>query len=225
MIGNRLWVLGAVLVSIAVVALGWFLGVSPRLDEISSADSQRATVEQQNDLARARIAKLKADYANLDQVAAQLDQLRESLPPSADYQGFLAELNDIAGKRDAKLTSFVPTAPTVFTPASAAPSDATATGDGASALPDGTLVTIPVSLSASGSYPDLLDLMGDLQKANRLYLVGGLNISSADDASTVTVTGDIFVEIDSSVTAPDDAVGGPAPTQSPTPDASGTPAP
>lgn len=230
---NRLWVLGTVVLSIALLALGWFIGVSPRLDEISAAIAQKIGVDQQNQITSAKIAQLKADYQNLDAVSAQLDQLRLSIPASADYTGFLQELNSIAGKNSTKLTSFVPSAPTLVTTDGSAPAatDGSATGTATTALADGALVSIPLSLSATGSSADLLDFVGDLQSAKRLVLTTSLNLAEAGDGFTLTVSGYMFVNVDSSVTAAGDAVSGPQPTQTPTPSESasntptGTPTP
>jgi Tfp pilus assembly protein PilO len=229
--GNRIWILGTVVLSVALLALGWFLGISPRLEEVSTANVQRATVEQQNAATQVTIERLKADYANLDQVAAELDELRRSLPPSADYTAFLRELNAIAGDNDATLTSFVPAAPTVFQPlaadgttTTAAPADPT-TDAAAAAIADGTLIAIPVQLAASGSYADLVRFVGDLQHGDRLYLANTVTISGDEGEFSVALDGNMFVEIDSTVTAPTDVVSEPQPTQTPEPPASATPEP
>jgi Tfp pilus assembly protein PilO len=226
MSGNRIWVLGTAVLSIALAALGWFLGVSPRLDQISTAKAQKVTVDQQNETTRATIAVLKAEYENLDAVEAELDELRLSLPPSADYTGFLRELTAIAGGNSAKLTSFVPAAPTVFTPGDP---EATAEAEAATpaegepvTIPDGTLISIPVALSASGAYTDLVEFIGDLQEGDRLYLASDVNITGGESEFTVAVNGYMFVEIDTSVTAASNAVNEPQPTQTPEPESTDT---
>lgn len=231
---NRLWQLGAAVVCIGIIALGWLLGVSPKLTELSAAKAETESVDQQNLATEAEIVQLKAEFENLDEVADELETLRASLPASADYARFLSELNTIAGDNDATLSGFSPATPVVLTdegtPADAAAVDPT-TDDAAAdpsaeaaALADGTLVAIPTTLSATGSFRDLLDFVEDLQYGERLYLVSGLTFAedSTNDDYTVTVTGYIYVEIDSSVTEPEDAIGEEAPV---TPEVTQTPEP
>ncbi|HPM53090.1 MAG TPA: hypothetical protein PK282_12730, partial [Rhodoglobus sp.] len=45
---NRLWIFGAVLASIAIVVLGWVVGISPKLAEGDAAATQRQNVDSQN---------------------------------------------------------------------------------------------------------------------------------------------------------------------------------
>jgi Tfp pilus assembly protein PilO len=223
MTSNRIWQLGATIVCIGIIALGWLLGVSPKLTELSAAKAETESVDQQNLATEAEIVQLKTEFENLDAVADQLATLRASLPASADYARFLSELNTIAGDNDATLSGFSPATPVVLTdegtPADAAAVDPTtedAAADPAAeaaALADGTLVAIPTTLSATGTFRDLLDFVEDLQYGERLYLVSGLTFAedSTTDDYTVTVTGNIYVEIDSSVTEPADAIGEEAP--------------
>jgi Tfp pilus assembly protein PilO len=215
---NRLWVLGTVLGCAVILALGWFFGVSPMLDQIGDSNTQKVTVDQQNRLSQARIAKLKADYENLDEVAAQLDQLRESMPPTADYDGFLGELNSLAGDDGVTLTGFVPADPEVLqigptaspTPGAAAP----AAGEG---VADGAVVSIPVQVNADGTYSHLVEFLGHLQAAKRLYLVASSTITGTGADYSMAVNGYIFVEVDSSLTVTPSPT--PAPTISATPSA------
>jgi hypothetical protein len=232
MSNNRIWILGTVVISIAVLVLGWFLGLQPRLAEAAAASAERVSVEQQNAARANQIEKLKSDFAGLDAVAAELQSLRESLPASADYTGFLNQLNDIAKENSATLTAFAPAAPVVLgDPAGLAASQAEeasgSAGSGAGAseeptgteLPDGSLVAIPTTLSASADFDDLLSFVGDLQHGTRLFLVSGLDFAGEDKAYTVSITGYVYVVIDSSVTDPDAAVSETAPTEMPTPTA------
>jgi Tfp pilus assembly protein PilO len=216
MSSTRVWVLGALVLSAALLVLGWVLGVSPRLAEIATVGEQTRSVQQQNKALEVTIERLRTDYRNLDAVAAQLAALRASLPASADYPGFLAELNAIAGRNSATLTAFTPGAPVVLGPQGAATPDAApppAEGTGSpAALADGTLVAIPVELSATGAFTDLLHLVGDLQSGRRLFLVGALAFSGTGSTYTANVTGYIYVGIDSSVAASAEAGTGPLPS-------------
>jgi Tfp pilus assembly protein PilO len=208
---TRLWALGTTIACIVIVALGWFFGVSPLLGRINAADAQRAVVEQQNATAAQRVERLKADFGNLAAVSEQLDRLRESMPPTADYDAFLGELNAIADADSVSLTTFVPAEPGVL--ALDGSSTAAPAPPGSEPVPvdDGSVVSIPVRLGATGGYSHLLDFLGDLQQAHRLYLVGDSSIEGEGRDYTITVDGYVFVTVDSSVTAPSS----PAPTIAP----------
>jgi len=50
---TRVWSFATVLLIIVVVALGWFLGISPKLAEAARFDSDRLAVQAQNEVTRA----------------------------------------------------------------------------------------------------------------------------------------------------------------------------
>jgi len=56
---TRVWSFATVLLIIVVVALGWFLGISPKLAEAARFDSDRLAVQAQNEVTRAAIAQLE----------------------------------------------------------------------------------------------------------------------------------------------------------------------
>jgi Tfp pilus assembly protein PilO len=193
---------------IAILALGWFLGVSPKLQEMTLAQESAVATDAQNLATQATTAQLKADFENLPAVSAELAKLRKSIPATADYTGFLNELSSIVDANDALLTGFTPSASIVLT-AGAAPAAPPAEGEVATELQDGTLVAIPTMISASGSLADLLGFVDDLQHSTRLYLVGSLSFNESTDLTgsfTVSVDGYAYVVIDSAVADPSEAV-------------------
>jgi Tfp pilus assembly protein PilO len=216
---NRIWILGTAVIAIAVLALGWLLGVSPALTEMSAARDSALAVDTQNQATSLSIVQLKADYEQVDAVALALETLRASMPASANYTTFLNELNTLADQNNAVLLTYSPSAPQVVNPAGEAPIPVVP----GEPLPDGTLVAISTDMSVTGTYTDLLGFMSDLQAARRLFLVSAFSFSEVDGAFTVTITGLTYVEIDSSVAASESAVSEDAPESAPV--AEETPAP
>jgi hypothetical protein len=246
---NRLWMIGAGLLSATIVALGWFLGVSPQLTALSAANAEIATVKALNEQQQLSLANMQADFANLDGVRAELDELRLSIPARTSYPDFLRDITKAAdsqvfltGMTAGAATIF--TAPEVETPPAETPVDGETAGETpeettpAPAAPIETndgFIAIPVTISFESDVPPFVNMMGALLKFDRLFLV--TNISSApkgesgdiSDVFTTTVTGFIYVMIDPSlpVIEPplEDLVLVPVPEATETPGATQTPTP
>jgi Tfp pilus assembly protein PilO len=221
---NRYWIFGTAVIVIAVAALGWFLGIQPRLAEAAAADTQRAGVAAQNAAYEVTLADLRTRYEDIDDLRADVAELREAVPAQADYSGFVAELNTIAtqaGVGIAHLTVseaswYASAAPTA--PADAPPAEPT---DGATPTPSPTdaatappadpvgvpvplstqfvngsnFVAIPVQIELSGDPAGFMNFVSALQLHPRLFLVTGF--SSGGDVPP-TVRGLLYVLLDGS---------------------------
>src|SRR5690606_26924168 len=117
--GNRYFVLGAVLASGGILAAGWFLGVQPKLAETAAANAAREAAVDQNALHEAQLKQLEQDYARIDELRATVAELREAVPAHHDYSGFVAELNTIATQTGATLPKVTVGDSTWYTPAPA----------------------------------------------------------------------------------------------------------
>lgn len=202
---NRIIAFAAVLVSGAIVALGWFLGVQPRLADASAAEVERSNVAATNAGLELQLAQLKEEYEQIDELRADVAELRASIPADADYSGFVAELNGLAGATGAGVTrlsigdaSWYANDLAQQPPAeeSTAPPAGTASADGAavpetsaeapvqvpidSSLVNGSnFVAIPVTIELAADYDQAAALMGALQKDKRLFLVTGFAYGGA----------------------------------------------
>ncbi|MET3564970.1 Tfp pilus assembly protein PilO [Leifsonia sp. 563] len=94
---NKLWIIGSVLVMAVVLALGWFLGISPQLASAASASLQRLDVQTLNATQEATLEKLKKDYASMDELNGQLAELSQSVPSDAAADAFVDEVDAIGG--------------------------------------------------------------------------------------------------------------------------------
>jgi hypothetical protein len=94
---GRLVTLVGGIIGVALIALGWFVVLSPLLDRAAELDAQRAQIEAQNEVERATLANMKAQYENLDELVLQLEELRLSVPGDQDLQAFFDHVAAAAG--------------------------------------------------------------------------------------------------------------------------------
>jgi Tfp pilus assembly protein PilO len=203
-VNNRIIAFAALLLSGAIVALGWFLGVQPRLADAAAAEAERENVVATNEGLEVQLAQLKKEFEQIDDLRAEVAELRASIPGDADYSGFVAELNGLSGATGAGVTRLSigdaswyanaaaeqpPAAETPAPPAGSASADGASTpvADGSpvqipidSSLVNGSnFVAIPVTIELSGDYAQATALMGALQKDKRLFLVTGFAFGGA----------------------------------------------
>ncbi|WP_209561715.1 hypothetical protein [Frigoribacterium sp. PvP032] len=200
---NRLKMIVAALTGVAVLALGFLLGVQPQLSAASAAADQRTSIETQNEGLRATLAQLVAENDQLSTLTADRDARRASVPDAADMPELIRQLDEMADAAGVPVTSFT-TADAVSyeMPASAAApvadaattegADADAAAPAAAAGPTAPTTftdpavtaanfsTIAVTVDIQGSYDQALDFVDRLQKGSRLFLV--TTISSTESA-------------------------------------------
>lgn len=220
---TRIWTFATVLITIVVVALGWFLGISPRLADAARFEAERQSVQAQNDLARAVIAQLEADFENLDELLLELGSLREEFPTDAQYDDAIEELltsllSAGLGLQSISINEPSPTTAIVLEE-DAPPPPSEIDGDGV--LPAGSLLRVPVSVTVTGPLSSALAYIEALQLSPRFSIVySGDYAIIADGSGTVTfsmimyvVSGDDLVNVQ------------PEPEPEPEPEPSATPSP
>ena len=217
---NRIWVLGTFLVCAAVLALGWFLGVSPQLDAASQADQQKQSIDDQNRARQAVIAGLKAQFAGIEDLRTQVTGLQAAIPADANLSQYVLQINDNAAVNGVGVASvafgdgvYVPLAAPVAPAAPAAPGAPAATPT-PTAVPTptptpaavpapvpaagivGKLVAIPVTLKVTGTYSGYLGFVNALQSGERIFLLSTMT-ATADAAVpgtfVVNIAGYIYV--------------------------------
>lgn len=203
--GNRFWAIGSVTLMIVLVLAGWFIGAQPLLSAAATADATRIQVESQNAANQAIINQLALDNENLPALAAEYQELQQSIPGSAGTSAFIDGLDSLANNAGVTVTGFTVGNPKPYTvPASAAtvptPTTTTAPSAGATAAPvvpvapvgsvavtsplitPDNFVGIDISVDVHGPYVAVLDFIKGLQGDGRLFLVTG--IVSAKDADS-----------------------------------------
>jgi Tfp pilus assembly protein PilO len=185
----RTWHLIAVLAVLVIVALGWFLGASPLLQQAAAADQSRAQVQQQNAQQRTVLASMRGQYDKLDELQAQMASLQLSVPGTADLDDFFDQVAAIASASGASITS--------ITAGEAQPYGLTAGGSGtpaksaasstpqptSSATPAASATPAPAATAAAPVAAAPKTPTGDL--ASKLYVVP-IDISLSSGPSQVT---------------------------------------
>ena len=218
---------------LVVVALGWLLGVGPRLAEAHRLDEERSAVEAQNEVGQAALTQLAADFDRRDEVLAELDTTRTLVPTSPDIESFLSEIADIAVGTGVSLGSYAASEAVAYTgtgvestPAAAAAAPATGTAapapstpaSGAAVIPDASslgLYYVPFTMTITGGPDQIMRFVGAVQEGPRLFISPSVTLSGAESGGspTATLTGYIFAL--PVATAPTDPAGATAPAAAP----------
>lgn len=200
----RLWVIGAVFVSLLVLGLGYLVGVAPRLAEAAAADSERQDVELVNVGYEATLLELQQLSENLPALEAELAALRQEIPEAPELSTLLGQLNDLAEAAGVEISEVTANAPVLF------PAE----------LLEGTgvtdLVAVPIRLSAAGGNLELSEFLSSMQFGQRLLLVERFDIVEDPAAGRLNLDGFIFVLPPEGAFLPTDEVGDAPPAEAPT---------
>lgn len=202
-----MWMIVAGILAVAVLAMGWFVGVSPKLDELNDANDQRATVEQQNLVLASKLKELEEQFQKIDELKAELAESQLGLPPGDELSSFLGQLHKLEAASGVKLTKFSASDGQSYV---AAP-DAT----GNPAITANNFVAITIDLTVIGSRAQIIEFLSDLQNGDRLFLVTKVNLaqeankSVTDDEEsaplasyTGSITGYVYVLVDPAAPPP-----------------------
>jgi hypothetical protein len=216
MTGNRLWMIGVALVAVVVVAIGWLVGISPMLEQGSAAAAQIRTVDAQNVAQRAALVPLRAQFNDLSALRAELKAIQDVIPETTDLDDFLDELKARADDAGVTISAFAAAEGTLYggaagtapaatapTPApSAAPSGAPTAAPTAAGVPaaaaaltgvEGTLFTIPITVTVDGPSDKVMAFTDSVQKNGRFFLVTSSTFSGSTTPPGGTLTGFVFV--------------------------------
>lgn len=185
MLANRTsrWSIGAALLCVVLLAVSWFLLISPRRADASAVRTQAVQADSQADALQVKLAELKAEFADLPKQKEKLKAIKLQLPPNADIPGFVRQLQSLAAESGVSLDSVTPSAPVVV---AAGATTSTAAGPG-------TVVSIPMGLVVTGDYFEASLFIKSLQtKISRSYLLTGIGAAPAPE-SAVAVTAEPVV--------------------------------
>ena len=133
---TRIYLLGAALAAVVVLAAGFFLGVQPQLAAASASDSERSSIETTNAQYRKELDRLAERARSLPSMKATLARLQKSIPASAETPQFLDQLNATSTATGVTISAMTIGDPTSYQPpaTAVAPTESTPT-DTASASP------------------------------------------------------------------------------------------
>lgn len=188
------WAGGAVLLALAVCAATWLLLVSPRQQLAADLRDQTAATAAPNDLLQAQVLQLEAELGDVPQTRAEVAALREQVPVDADLATLLRQVTELSDRAGANLTGVTPTEP-----ATAAGAEATAAAEagttGATAPPAPGVQVVPVTITATGTFSQVQDLLRLVQvELPRAVLVRSVALTSGEDAGALqlALTADAF---------------------------------
>lgn len=103
---NRLLLIVAAITGVAVLALGFLLGVQPQLAAGAEARSQQESVDAQNDALRAATAQLRAESERLPELRAELATAEASVPAEAAMPTLLRQIDEMATGSNVTVSGF-----------------------------------------------------------------------------------------------------------------------
>jgi hypothetical protein len=181
---TRVWTFATVITIVVVVALGWFLGVSPKLAEMNRYDTERAAVVLQNQLSRTTLAQIEADFERLDEFEQQLSALQAEFPELPEYADAVETFLRGLVSEGLTLESLVIEEPVA--------ADPTVVPDQFGQVPPGTLLRLDVVADAKGEFSSALAYIDALQRSDRFTIVPSFIFSDgriAEERSTaITIT-------------------------------------
>jgi Tfp pilus assembly protein PilO len=194
---NRIWVLATAILVVAILALGWLLGVAPRLAEVAASSEQIVAAEAQNALLEADIADLKKKFEELDLSRDEILEIRKALPPHADEADFLRIISELAVGSGVSVGNILINDPAGFVPGAFAESGGPVVEISPLVTAE-NLLTIPITVSVLGDLAQVLKFVGTLQDSERITTIDALNVAyeSATGLYSTTLNGFIYVLID-----------------------------
>ncbi|MEA2169974.1 MAG: hypothetical protein QOF76_3274 [Solirubrobacteraceae bacterium] len=214
---RQLWLLTA-LGSLAVLALGYFLLVSPQASKAAALREEADTQLQVNRGIQTKINQLNAQKKNRPELDRELEQFAVRVPSNPALPALIRSLSDAADQAGVDLVSVSPAAPAF--------AKSGGTSAGLVAGPNGTvLVQIPVAIQVVGSYPAVSQFFNELESLPRALTVaqfavvpgvpGGVAVGAAAAADQNLLTANISSTVVMTTKAPTVA----APVSAPAPDA------
>jgi len=182
---NRLWLVGTAIVVIAVLALGYLLGISPKLTELAAGEASLTAVRAQNAQEQAKLLSLQEQFENIDELQEQLDELQAAIPSDVSLPDFIRQLNELAATTQVRIDSITTGLPEAYiTPE--VPGTMLDADRNVVPLPaaPASLITVNFSIKVSGPAGSIQNFTEGLQKGKRLFLARGLVINSVIVSAT-----------------------------------------
>lgn len=149
----------AVVAGFGVLAVFYTFMLRPNWDRAAALMKEQEQTEQQLQTANSTLERLKALEKQAKSFEVELVKAKKALPDEAEVSTLLIEISKIVEDSGVEMSSFSP---------------------GGSAA-SGSAQSMPVGLSLTGSFFDLLDLLSRIQSSPRYLKVAGLSISPSGE--------------------------------------------
>jgi Tfp pilus assembly protein PilO len=188
---EKLWVAGGVLGAAALVAIGYFLFISPQYGQADQLVKDRAAAAGRLAVLQQRLAELNKQNEKLAQYQAEVARNRKALPTEPGLSDLLRELQTAGDTTGVQVSGLTVGGATAISAAGA------------------QLYALPLTLTATGTVDRLHEFLNQLQQVQpRALLISGANLTASDQGgASLTLTLRAFMAK-------------PAPSASPSPSAS-----
>ncbi|HVB26889.1 MAG TPA: type 4a pilus biogenesis protein PilO [Mycobacteriales bacterium] len=170
----RQWTVLTAAGALGVLAVGWFLLVSPQHTRAATLRTQAASQEQSNQSLANQVAALSAQGRELPKVQADLAKLATELPNNPGLPSLIRDLSSAADDAGIELVSLAPTTPAYVT--TTTPTGGTTTSSSTSAATP-QLAQIQLTIGVSGNYYNLEQFLYALEHLPRAMLVSGMQLA------------------------------------------------
>ncbi|HET9516406.1 MAG TPA: type 4a pilus biogenesis protein PilO [Actinoplanes sp.] len=189
---DRLWMVGGVIATALLIAVSWFLLISPQRTQIDEFRAQQETTETQLVVLKRRLSELEDENKKLPQYRATLKRNQQALPVDSGVPDFLRQLQDSGELAGITVTGLTVNAPEQVT---------------------GTNVySLPINVTAEGTADELHRFLDQVQQVQpRAVLIGSAGMASGADSETSGAGTPLTMTLDlKAFVAPEAGAGTPA---------------
>jgi len=168
---RQLWLLTA-LGSLAALAGGYFLLVSPQANKAAALRGETESQQQVNAKLQSQIQMLNRQKKDLPAQQAELAKFASKVPDNPAMPSVIRAVSDAADNAGVELRALSPSLPVLVTSSAgkgAATVQATAPGGMA-------LAQIPISIKVVGGYAQISQFLSEVEGLPRAFLITGLNV-------------------------------------------------
>lgn len=196
---RQLWLLTA-LGSVAVLAGGYFLLVSPKASKAAEVRTEAQDQLAANARVRSQIDLLNKQKKDLPRQQAELEKFATKIPNNPALPALIRSLSDAADNAGVELVSLSPGTPalvvssvptTAAKPAAPADGSTTSTTSSTSTKPKVAaapamlpIASIPISVQVTGNYSQVSQFLSEIESLPRAFLVGGFSVIPGDNGPT-----------------------------------------
>jgi Tfp pilus assembly protein PilO len=163
---DRIWMIGGVVAAALLLAMGWFLAISPKNAEAQDLGVRQQDTEDRMVLLRKRLNDLEDQNTKLEQYKAAFQRNRAALPVDSGVPDFLRQLQD-----SGELVGVTVSGVTVNAPVRVGTQ---------------SVYQLPITVTADGTANDLGRFLDQLQQVQpRAVLIESANMASNGQDTTV----------------------------------------
>jgi hypothetical protein len=195
----RVWTGGGAFAALLIIAVGWFLFISPERGSVSDLNAQAATTRQENSVLQLKVTSLQIKSKQINKYTSSLKAALSALPFDSGLPAFTRQLSAQGAANGVDVTAVVVGGVTAVAPA-AAPAAPTATDGSTSTAPAaaapvattpaGGLFSVSVTVDSDGTLPHQLAFLKAVQTAGpRRALISATQIGVAAGSKSTSIDG------------------------------------